>query len=70
MLRDCCSDNVKVAAIIGGAIIVSVAIWLYFSPYQSCVRAEIALYEVNDTEYSPGSIARIARTAARSCTPN
>ena len=67
MLRDCCSDNVKVAAIIGGAIIVAVAIWLYFSPYQSCVRAQIAAWELDDREYSPEGI---ASSAASSCTPN
>ena len=38
MLRDCCSNTVKAAAIIGCAIIVAVAMWLYFNPYQSCVR--------------------------------
>jgi hypothetical protein len=33
---------VKAAIIIGVAIIASTALWIYFSPYQTCVRAEHA----------------------------
>ena len=65
MLRDCCSDTVKVAAIIGGAIIVAVAMWLYFSPYQSCVRAQLADYARIDMERSSA-----AMLAATTCSPN
>ncbi len=32
-------DPIKVALIIGAAIIVTVSVWTYFSPYQTCVRA-------------------------------
>ena len=31
--------NVKAALIVGATIIVSVMLWIYFSPYQTCVRA-------------------------------
>ena len=31
-------NSVKIALIIAGAIIIAVAAYLYFSPYQSCVR--------------------------------
>ena len=37
---DSMSPQVKAALIIAGAIIVSTALWIYFSPFQSCVRAE------------------------------
>ena len=33
------SELVKAAIIIAVAIIVGVGLWLYFSPYHSCVRA-------------------------------
>lgn len=32
------SDTVKVGLIIGAAILVAALLWIYFSPYQSCVR--------------------------------
>ena len=32
------SDSVKVALILSVAIITAVAMWIYFSPYQSCLR--------------------------------
>ena len=67
MLRDCCSDTVKVAAIIGGAIIVAVAMWLYFSPYQSCVRARISANEIN---YPAMERAFMVGISANECTPN
>jgi hypothetical protein len=34
--------TVKAALIIGAAIIISVALWICFSPYHTCVRAERA----------------------------
>ena len=34
------SDPIKIACIVGGAIVAAVALWTYFSPYHSCVRAE------------------------------
>ena len=33
------SETVKAAIIIAAAIVIGVALWVYFSPYQSCVRA-------------------------------
>ena len=32
------SDPVKIAIIFAAAIVGSTALWIYFSPYQSCVR--------------------------------
>ena len=37
--------QVKVALIIAGAIIVGISLWMYLSPYQSCVRGETARME-------------------------
>jgi hypothetical protein len=48
---DCCPFNslgneqagmdnlIKAALIVSGAILVAVCLWIYFSPYYSCVRA-------------------------------
>jgi hypothetical protein len=36
------NDLVKAATILGAAIVCATAIWIYFSPYQTCVRAEQA----------------------------
>jgi hypothetical protein len=36
------NDLVKAATILGAAIVCATAIWVYFSPYQTCVRAEQA----------------------------
>lgn len=33
------NNQIKVAVVIGIAIVVAVACWIYFSPYQTCVRA-------------------------------
>lgn len=33
------SDFVKGAMIVAVAIIIATSLWIYFSPYQSCVRA-------------------------------
>ena len=32
-------NQIKAALILGGAILVAVLLWIYFSPYYSCVRA-------------------------------
>jgi hypothetical protein len=37
------SPQVKAALIIAGAIIITMAMWIYFSSYQTCVRARDAL---------------------------
>lgn len=34
-------SEVLAALIIAGAIVVAAAMWLYFSPYHSCVRAQV-----------------------------
>ena len=33
------SDPVKIAMIVAASVIVAVLLWIYFSPYRSCVRA-------------------------------
>jgi len=66
MLRNCCSDTVKAAAIIGGAIIVAMAMWLYFSPYQSCMRTGIA---ITKTQSAERSVVEHQRIALRFCHP-
>jgi len=33
------SDPLKAALILGAAIVIAMSIWVYFSPYHSCVRA-------------------------------
>ena len=67
MLRNCCSDTVKGAAIIGGAIIVAMAMWIYFSPYRSCMRTVI----VNSIDqYPERSAVDHQGFALRSCHPN
>lgn len=43
-------DQVKIAVIIGGAIVLATCIYIYFSPYQSCVRA--ARDSNTDSEWS------------------
>jgi hypothetical protein len=32
-------NQIKAALILGGAILVAVLRWIYFSPYYSCIRA-------------------------------
>ncbi len=36
------SDTIKGALIIAAAILVATCVWVYFSPYQTCVRAIVA----------------------------
>ena len=67
MLRNCCSDTVKGAAIIGGAIIVAMAMWLYFSPYQSCVRTVFAMSKEESPE---GSVVQAQYDSLAICHPN
>jgi hypothetical protein len=46
------NQGVKIAAIIGGAMIVAAALVIYFSPYQSCVRADVQSRTNNGTSVS------------------
>ena len=34
------TPQVKAALIIAGAIIIATALWIYFSPFQTCMRLE------------------------------
>jgi hypothetical protein len=36
------SGYVKMGLLIGGAIIAATAMWIYFSPLQTCIRAAVA----------------------------
>ena len=33
------SPQVKAALIVAGAIVIATALWIYFSPFQTCLRA-------------------------------
>jgi hypothetical protein len=67
MLRNCCSDTVKAAAIIGGAIIVAMAMWIYFSQYQSCMRTGIS---ISKERFPERSVVEHRAFAASNCHPN
>lgn len=58
------SDSVKIALIIAGGLIASVSLYLYFSPYQTCVRAETAYLK------SIGQPEPIVELAQRGCADN
>ncbi|HEX8532992.1 MAG TPA: hypothetical protein VF662_02395 [Allosphingosinicella sp.] len=51
------SDVVKVALIAAATVIAAVAIYIYFSPYQTCVRAQSKL--AKETYVDPESVARV-----------
>jgi len=44
------NNQVKIAAIIGIAIVIAIVIFVYFSPYQTCVRATTADYVQGDSD--------------------
>ena len=51
------SESVKVAMIASATIIVSVGLWLFYSPYQTCVRRGLegssqGATEVHDAVYT------------------
>ncbi|MFA7264316.1 MAG: hypothetical protein WC068_14960 [Caulobacter sp.] len=52
------TEKVKVALIIAGGAVVVTCLWLYFSPYQSCVRAKAAYgssYETDPAKVKAGA---------------
>jgi hypothetical protein len=51
------TDAVKVALIAAGTIIAAVSIFIYFSPYQTCVRS--AEHSLGDTYQDPANAARV-----------
>jgi hypothetical protein len=51
------TDVVKVALIAAAAVIAAVSIYIYFSPYQSCVRAAEA--NMKGSYEKPANAARI-----------
>ena len=50
------SPQVKAALIIAGGIIVGISLWMYLSPYQSCVRAETASLETRNIRIANGEL--------------
>jgi hypothetical protein len=46
------NDNIKIAVIGSIALVVAVAVYMYFSPYQSCVR----YLERNNPQYNAASV--------------
>lgn len=52
------SGPVKVGLLIGVAIIISVVMWIYFSPFHTCVRAGMAGRTFNTTDYTEESVRR------------
>jgi hypothetical protein len=36
------TDPIKVSLIIGGAIVAAMGIWIYFSPFHTCLRSMVA----------------------------
>jgi hypothetical protein len=49
------SEPVKAALILGIAIIVAAGSWIYFSPYQTCLRANPYMEPLIDTSAPEGS---------------
>jgi hypothetical protein len=35
------SDGVKIALILSATVLIAVSAWIYFSPFQTCVRAQM-----------------------------
>jgi len=46
------SGHVKMGLLIGAAILIATGVWIYFSPYQICVRATVAFYDQMMAEMS------------------
>ena len=49
------SNGVKIGLIVGVAILAAVCIYVYFSPYQTCVRAAAAGYANQDSADAAGA---------------
>lgn len=58
------SDGIKITIIIVTGALIALGIYIYFSPYQSCVRARTEL--LKDSYQDPGRVARstCARTGS------
>ena len=41
------SDSVKIAVIVSAGIVIAVGLYVYFSPYQTCVRAYTPIFKVS-----------------------
>jgi hypothetical protein len=44
------SGYVKMGLLIGGAITIATALWIYFSPFQTCVRAVMSMPQYQGVE--------------------
>jgi hypothetical protein len=54
------SGHVKMGLLIGGAILIATGVWIYFSPYQTCVRATVAFYDQMKRNYDPSTARMMA----------
>jgi hypothetical protein len=53
------SGHVKMGLLIGGAIIIATAMWIYFSPMQTCIRATVATLKMQ-RDFDPSIAQRVA----------
>ena len=44
------SGYVKMGLLIGGAITIATSLWIYFSPFQTCVRAVMSMPQYQGVE--------------------
>ena len=60
------SDLLKATVILGAAIVIAVSIWVYFSPYHSCVRASsgVAASGMTAAQYKLNVAAGCARASS------
>jgi hypothetical protein len=58
------SGYVKMGLLIGGAIIIATAMWIYFSPLQTCIRATLATLQLQGQTHGldPGTLRNLAET--------
>lgn len=65
------SDSVKMGTIIAFGIVVAVGIYMYFTPYQQCVRAKTeSTYEFRQSLGDDWTMAEAERDAKIKCAPN
>ena len=51
------SDIVKASLVVAGTVLLAVALYIYFSPYQSCVRAQTQMW-AKQGESNPQQLAQ------------
>lgn len=60
------SDKVKIAFIVATALVAAVGLWVYFSPYQTCLRSFPDGYTYRESPIGSGEFVR-DQTAAFAC---